>query len=47
MIFSLKRFPDITHIKKWFKEIIYNNKMLPYTELMEIQKANEIRGYSH
>ena len=25
----------------------YNNKMPTYAELMEILKANEIRGYSH
>ena len=48
MIFCFKVFPDISHIsQKWFKDIIYNNKMPTYTELMEILKANEIRGYSH
>ena len=48
MIFFFKAFPDIWHIsqnglKKWY----YNNKMPTYAELMEILKANEIRGYSH
>ena len=32
---------------KWFKEIIYNNKLPTCTELMEILKANETRGYSN
>ena len=47
MGFFIKAFSDITYITKWFKIIIYNNKMPTYTELMEILKANEIIGYSH
>ena len=33
----------------WFslKKLFYNNKMPTYAELMEILKANEMRGYSH
>ena len=45
--FSLKHFLIYHIYHKWCKEIIYNNKMLTYAELMEILKANEIRGYSH
>ena len=47
-IFFLKAFPDISHISQnGLKKLFYNNKMPTYAELMEILKANEIRGYSH
>ena len=43
-----KIFSDISHISQsGLKKLFYNNKMLTYAELMEIVKANEIRGYSH
>ena len=48
VIFFFKEFTDISHISsKCFKEIIYNKKMPTNTELMEILKVNEIRGYFH
>ena len=48
MGFFSKAFPDISHISQnGLKKLVYNNKMQTYTELMEILKANEIRGYSH
>ena len=43
--FLFKTFPDIS--QNGFKKLFYNNKMPTYAELMEIQKANERRGYSH
>ena len=46
--FFFKPFFDISHIsQKGLKKLFYNNKMPTYAELMEILKANEIRGYSH
>ena len=33
--------------KNGLKKLFYNNKMPTSTQLMEIIKANEIRGYSH
>ena len=48
MIFLLKAFHDISHISQnGLKILFYNNKLPTYAEPMEIQKANEIRGYSH
>ena len=48
MIFIFKAFPDISHISEnGLKKLFYNNKIPTYAELMEILKANEIRGYSH
>ena len=48
MGFFCKAFPDISHISQnSLKKLVYNNKMPTYTELMEILRANEIRGYSH
>ena len=48
MIFFFKAFPDISHISQnGLKKLFYNNKMPTYAELMEILKANDIRGYSH
>ena len=48
MTFFFKVCPGISRIsQKWFKEIIYNNKMPASAELMENLKENEIRGYSH
>ena len=48
MIFFFKSFHDISHISQnGLKKLFYNNKMPTYAELMEILKANEIRGYSH
>ena len=29
------------------RKLFYNNKMPTYAQLMEILKANKIRGYSH
>ena len=40
-----KAFPDISG--NALKKLFNNNKMPTYAELMEILKANEIRGYSH
>ena len=31
----------------FIKKLFYNNKLSTYAELMEILKANEIRGYCH
>ena len=45
MGFFFKAFPDIS--QNGLKKLFYNNKMTTYAELMEILKANEIRGYSH
>ena len=42
---SFKAFPDISGND--LKSLLYNNKMLNYAGLMEILKANEIRGYSY
>ena len=43
-----KAFPDITLILgNALKKLFDNNRMSTYAELMEILKANEIRGYSH
>ena len=48
MGFFFKAYPDISHISQnGLKKLFYNNKMPTYAELMEILKANEIRGYSH
>ena len=48
MIFCFKAFPDISHISQNFlKKLFYNNTMATYTELMEIPKTNDIRGYSN
>ena len=48
MGFFLKAFPDISHISQnGLKKLFYNNKIPTYAELMEILKANEIRGYFH
>ena len=45
MRFFFKAFPDIPHISQnGLKKLFYNNKMPTYEELMEILKANEIRG---
>ena len=47
-VIFLKAFPDISHISQiGLKKLFTINKMPTYTELMEILKANEIRGYSH
>ena len=47
MISFFKSFYDISHISQnGIKKLFYNNKMPTYAELMEILKANEIRGYS-
>ena len=43
MFFRL--FPDISG--NALKKLFYNNRMTAYAELLEILKANEIRGYSH
>ena len=43
----MKVFPDLSHISQnGLKKLFYNNKIQTYTELMEIVKANEIRGHS-
>ena len=48
MIFFFKSFHDISHISQnGLKKLFYNNKIPTYAELMEIVKADEIRGYSH
>ena len=48
MIFFFKAFHDISHISQnGLKKLFYNNNMSTYAELMEILKANEIRGYSY
>ena len=48
MIFFFKTYHDISHISQnGLKKLFYNNKMTTYAELMEILKANEIKGYSH
>ena len=48
MIFFFKAFHDILLISQnGLKKLFYNNKMPTYADLMEILKANEIRGYSH
>ena len=48
MRFVFKAFPDISHISEnGLKKLFYNNQIPIYAELMEILKANEIRGYSH
>ena len=48
IIFFFKAFHDISHISQnGLKKSFYNNKMPTYAELMEILKANKIRGYSH
>ena len=48
MISFFKAFPDISHISQnGLKKLFYNNKVPTYAELMEILKANEIRGYYH
>ena len=48
MMFFFKAFPNISHISaNGLKKLLYNNKMPTFAELMEILKANEIRGYSH
>ena len=48
MIFFFKAFLDISHISgNGLKKLFYNNTIPTYAELMEILKANEIRGYSH
>ena len=48
MGFFFKAFHDISHISQnSLKKLFYNNKMPTYAELMEILKANEIRGNSH
>ena len=47
-VIFFKAFPGISHVSQnGLKKLFYNNKMPTYTELMEILKANEIRGYSH
>ena len=48
MTFFFKAFPDTSHISQnGLQKLFYNNKMLTYAELLEIVKANEIRGYSY
>ena len=48
MIYFFKPFPDISHISQnGLKKLFYNNKIPTYAKIMEILKANEIRGYSH
>ena len=48
MIYFFKTFPDISHISQnGLKKSFYNNKIPTYAKLMEILKANEIKGYSH
>ena len=48
MIHFFKAFANISHIlQNGLNKLFYNNKMPTYAELMEILKANEIRGYSH
>ena len=48
MIFIFKAFYDISHISQnGLKKLFYNNKMPTCAELMEILKANEMRGYFH
>ena len=48
MRFFIKAFPYISHISQiGLKRLFYNNKMPTYAELMDILKANGIRGYSH
>ena len=47
MMFYLKLFAIYHIYHKGLKKLFYNNKMTTYAELMEILKANEIRGYSH
>ena len=47
VIFYVKVFPDVHISQNGLKILFYNNKMPTYAELIEILKANEIRGYSH
>ena len=48
MTYFFKAFPDISHISEnCLTKLFYNNKIPTYAKLMEILKANEIRGYSH
>ena len=45
MIFFFEAFPDISHISgNCLKKLFYNDKMQNYADLMEILKANKIRG---
>ena len=47
-VIFFKAFPGILNVSQHgLKKLFYNNKIPSSADLMEILKANEIRGYSH